>query len=269
MLFDNLAHQLVSSYSTDPLQLNNEFKKGIYTPDGMGNIDPKKVPNYIHDRFGLSVTNIESDPDPVAIQKLLCANTPVILRMRMGSGSHFVLATGSMMVDNTLDFAINDPLYGETTLNTKRYSFNQFRYYKISPPIQLPMPALRFIISFPAHILVTDPQGRRSGFDPQTASELSEIPGSYYSTESIGTPDGTTTGEDAFLEITNPTDGGYTIQAIGYGSGSYIFGVTKMNANGYSVQETFTGLATLTSTTTFQTDYSPELGKVYLPTAIR
>ncbi len=73
-----------------------------------------------------------------------------------------------------------------------------------------------FGIYSPAHLTLTDAQGRQTGYDPTTGESLSEIPGSMYSgpdaeIESIHVADiGDTTGWQ--LTATGYEDGGYTLE---------------------------------------------------------
>lgn len=57
------------------------------------------------------------------------------------------------------------------------------------------------------HFLITDPIGRRLGYDPRTGLSYNEFPGGYYNTE---------TGKDEFgwEAIFNPIKGDYMIEAI-------------------------------------------------------
>lgn len=72
------------------------------------------------------------------------------------------------------------------------------------------MKMLLFQLFSPADILVTDPLGRRAGFDSGT--ELAEIPGAFYAGP---------TALVEYLTIPNPMQGTYTVRVKGTGSGTY------------------------------------------------
>jgi hypothetical protein len=73
--------------------------------------------------------------------------------------------------------------------------------------------------------VVTDPQGRRLGYDPLTETSFSEIPDAFYWVDAeIAAADGSARLDGfktAFLNA--PVDGNYTLQIIGIGTGSYFF----------------------------------------------
>lgn len=69
--------------------------------------------------------------------------------------------------------------------------------------------ALFIQIFSPITVMVTDPQGRRIGFENE--AEVNQIPDSFYSGP----------GEEQFMLIPDPADGAYDIDATGTGSGEY------------------------------------------------
>jgi hypothetical protein len=83
--------------------------------------------------------------------------------------------------------------------------------------------SISLIMASPAELLITDPQGRRTGVDPRTGSIYDEIPGAFYSARSLDSDDGSaeTLPPVKELYLSAPLDGSYTIQVIGTGNGSY------------------------------------------------
>src|SRR6266853_6931426 len=67
-------------------------------------------------------------------------------------------------------------------------------------------------LNSPANLLVTDPQGRRTGYDSVGGQTLLEIPGSQFS--GPGT-------EPQSLSIADATNGNYTIQVVGTSNGVF------------------------------------------------
>jgi len=103
----------------------------------------------------------------------IIAERPVILQN--SAETHWILATGS-----TADtFTINDPLFNRTTLADVAYgnTAKQMRTYKKTAS---DFSSFEATSKWPTQLLVTDPDGRRAGFDPQTNSVLEEIPNSFY-----------------------------------------------------------------------------------------
>jgi hypothetical protein len=80
------------------------------------------------------------------------------------------------------------------------------------------------IRSFSAEILVTDPTGKSTGYDPNTGQLVTEIPDSTYEVEGgISDPENQDIHTPTFhsLFIPNPIDGTYQVTVIGTGAGPY------------------------------------------------
>jgi hypothetical protein len=65
----------------------------------------------------------------------------------------------------------------------------------------------------PVELTITDPLGRRLGYDPATGNDVSEIPDAMYYRDTLTT--------HKYLIITNPEVGDYTLTVTGTGSGDY------------------------------------------------
>ena len=72
---------------------------------------------------------------------------------------------------------------------------------------------LSFVIFSPIDVLLTDPQGRRIGYDPHTGALVNEIPDAFYSGN----------GTDMEFFILPPQEGDYEVTTIGTGNGAYAY----------------------------------------------
>ena len=75
---------------------------------------------------------------------------------------------------------------------------------------------------FPGELLITDPEGRKTGLDPTSGQNYQEIPESIYCVEAIGD---VTTGERGpetkVIEIRQPAEGEYELKITGTAAGEY------------------------------------------------
>ncbi len=182
------------------------------------------------------------------ISSYICSGNPVILEVPIQlsggkTGSHFVLATGQTSVGGFATFSINDPLHGATTLQ-QQYAG---QYLSIRPysGSSASVPALLVSAHSPVELLATDPVGNQTGLNPITGLNLSQIPDSTYSRDSIvddiNPLTGDTTPEIKTLEILTPQAGTYTIQAIGSGTGAYTIDFQYYDGTGAPTTTTITG----------------------------
>lgn len=70
----------------------------------------------------------------------------------------------------------------------------------------------------PVDVMITDPVGRRLGYDRLTGNSWREIPNAIFSTPGVDPP---------MLMIANPQPGRYTVSAVGYGDGPYSLRVDR------------------------------------------
>jgi hypothetical protein len=73
-----------------------------------------------------------------------------------------------------------------------------------------------FLVHLPVDVMVTDPQGRRIGYEPVGGQVINEIPGAYYTGNS---------GDVEFILIGKEGEGDFTITTTGTGSGDYAVSV--------------------------------------------
>ena len=87
--------------------------------------------------------------------------------------------------------------------------------------------AMTFMVQSPLNILISDPLGRRAGYDAASNSILSEIPDAYYSGPET---------EPQFVDIEDPIPGQYTLTAVGFGNGPYTLTIDDEDEDGTSIQ---------------------------------
>jgi uncharacterized protein YycO len=93
----------------------------------------------------------------------------------------------------------------------------------------------------PAHLYVTDPEGRHTGVDPNTGQVVEEIPGVFYSGPDV---------EPEFLSIQDMA-GTWETQVIGAGEGSYTLQLENLDAENHRLTEVI-GDAQEGSVTTYE-----------------
>lgn len=155
---------------------------------------------------------------------------PIVLRVP--GSEHWVVAKGiSGDTFNINDpgydrFALNDPAYGNTGIAMRQYKktasdYSSFEVTSLAP----------------AQILVTDSQGQRTGFDPETLSVVEEIPNShYYFEESYSDPTGQSApppeGAGIYtVLIMTPEQDDYEVEIIAPENELYSFVLYETNKN--------------------------------------
>jgi WD40 repeat protein len=93
----------------------------------------------------------------------------------------------------------------------------------------------------PAHLYVTDPEGRHTGVDPNTGQVVEEIPGVFYSGPNV---------EPEFLSIQDMA-GTWETEVIGAGEGSYTLQLENLDAENHGLTEVI-GDAQEGSVTTYE-----------------
>jgi uncharacterized delta-60 repeat protein len=125
----------------------------------------------------------------------------------------------------------------------------------------------------PVQLLVTDPLGRRAGYDPSTGTISEDMPLSSYGVEAgTGDDDGLLPPlpDRPYFEQSESLGGTYSIQAIGIGDGPYELIVTHVADSGETTEQILTGIAAPGSVDVFQVQVqgaSPVGGVAELPDA--
>jgi hypothetical protein len=226
MTLDHIG--LASGAHTNPGVLNQWLR----THDGYNGlyVDPGPVLKYAATVMGLGTYRLyRGGHDVPEVSQALSQNLPVNLKAPAGPFDHHVLAVGEtydLGGDGT--FYINDP-YFENKFSLvptlyQRYGDAFYEYAYIAPdPAEYGW--IFFALASPAEFVVTDPLGRKTGYDPISDTSYSEIPEAYYVYETIIDPTGENYSEDPHVykgfELYEPIDGEYLISVIGVDSGTY------------------------------------------------
>ncbi len=98
----------------------------------------------------------------------------------------------------------------------------------------------------PIQLLITDPNGKATGFDAGTQSIIEDIPNSAYGIEGGIAP---VTGElpaqseTKYFQQINPSEGKYLVKIIGTGSGDYMIDLSKTDEQGNVTTQVINGNA--------------------------
>jgi hypothetical protein len=210
--------------------------------------------------------------------QLIRSETPVVMGVKPNAGgqpSHWVLAVDVVKdsAGHTV-YGVNDPWssYGckpiqsngtvqcaagpltptqhETLLpGVKLGNYSTYKYLELveAPAARQAGASFDSSISYTAisaEILLTDSQGRRTGYDPATDQFLEEIPGSLYFDDKIVPPGGTDDGQVVrSLILTDDAGGKFTLQVIGVGNvarGSVAPTATAYAVSAYGIDNQYT-----------------------------
>lgn len=149
--------------------------------------------------------------------------------------SHYVLATG-MTVDKTGNpfFITNNPGMAKGQDVARTADSSQIKGYTLYRPTN--DPSMIFMhLTGNTDMVITDPNGRRSGYNPVTKEFFSEIPGgSYYFADSISSPDNANifSPPETRFEDLDPVSGEYHVQIFAKANTSFQLTSYSFDANG-------------------------------------
>jgi len=132
-------------------------------------------------------------------------------------------------------FSINDPGFNKTTLAEYGNYANAMRTYERTAS---DFSSFEATSKGPTQLLVTDPEGRKTGFNPETNSVVEEIPNSFYffekSYSNIDTPDEIAPeGEGIYTVLVNtPEHKNYKVETIAPIGEVYSFAVYASDRDG-------------------------------------
>ncbi|MHB1172726.1 MAG: C39 family peptidase [Lacisediminihabitans sp.] len=207
-----------------------------------------EVARYARQVAGVNVTWVGAfgGPDVAGLQQAICQYGPVPTNVYGSNGKrngHWVLSWGR---DNPLTtFRIYDPAGGaERLLTYARYrNTNNGRRVFAGPEKTYsdPYSGMDFFFHSPGELLVTDPQGRRTGYDPATATSYAEIPGAAYDSTAESDPDdpsdpGAVTREFMFMRAPAGT---YAVTVTGTGTGTYMLDLRTWSTAGVPAKAAF------------------------------
>ncbi len=117
--------------------------------------------------------------------------------------------------------------------------------------------ALEIHLASPAELLLTDSEGRRTGYDFETGEVLQEIPGSSYDqTSAIYTTTGIESNPhfEKVLLVDDTQDDVYTLEVIGTGEGEYTLSTLTINEGGSFATESIVAITEEGQTDTYLVD---------------
>ncbi len=213
---------------------------------------------------------IKKRNDALLLQKL-CAFGPTPIAVK--GNLHFVVATGfSNLGKPSQTIEILDPAGGVATTLAQRYgnTYSGIRSYA-GPGV--PPVANRSMIEVraysPVQLFLTDPLGRRLGFDKATGQMVNEIPGGSYGEEPELSLDPTFVDPDPTKVLSiynNVANGAYKLDVIGTGTGTYdlTFMFEDANSNPFGGKGINKVPVTLGAVHTYTFNYNSAPGSVMM-----
>jgi hypothetical protein len=177
----------------------------------------------------VKVREVSYSADDRRLRNALCGFgptiTPVISPSTQEAGGHSVVTTGRDDPVSPTTWKILDPDGGlATTLKDKTvYANKYFGMRVIAGPQREFIHNGRVIAQLfsPAEVLVTDPLGRRTGFDPLTNATFNEIPLAGYGRQALEDLESDTGDEWREFDVVEPGDGAYEFTVTGTATGVY------------------------------------------------
>ncbi len=168
------------------------------------------------------------------LKNLICTYGPQIISVK--NNGHWVTAIGQVEDEST--YIINDPAGGvETTLNAYSNTYKSIRAFSGPEHVFVDtMCGITIRYHSPGELIISDSDGRMTGYDPDTGVFYNEIPQSNYEYIALLEP-----GEDyppdydivtKSLEIIKPPDGLFSLDVIGTGTGTYDLEIHAFDLNG-------------------------------------
>lgn len=185
------------------------------------------------------------------LRKMICTHGPQVLSVN--GGGHFVMVVGRRDLTANSPWKIHDPAGGVITdLATAGYTLNYpdpvtkkggdgTRLFR-GPDADYPFPiyGIKITLHSPAELLITAPDGAKTGLDPISGKLYNEIPFANYLAEGY---DDVQTGEIEphkmkFISIGGgPADGEYIVQVIGTDTGIYSVDMERIGTDGKRIEK--------------------------------
>ncbi len=205
-------------------------------------------------------------------QALCSDHLPIIVGVRSPITGllpgHYVLVTGRQTDSSgSPQYTINDP--GGFGTDLSRYvnaQTGQLEFITVGAVKDPPTGLGEFNISLGtnASLLVTDMNGRQTGFDSGTNQVVQQIPGSAYSEDRISDAEisgENTTGILHMVQVTEPSQGTYQIIVVGLESGTYHLDVHAYSDDGTAQPSSrILGIASPGSSITYQLRFNAGAG---------
>jgi len=257
-----------SGFTTDPRALNESLKRQVGGYSSGHDVSSSNVAQYARGN-GVDLWWVDTvwGMDNALLDAYLRTGFPVILGVSNVGHQHYVLATGKLVENGVAKYSINDPLVGQTTLDLYGGVYNSM---VLMSNVDLDQRHLRVSGHSPIELMVTDPDGRRVGYDPRTRRWYSEIPGASYYVWSLGADDGS--GDNTIskvLDVPSPVDGVYKLQIAGIADGRYTIDYTSTRFNGRSTTSSFASYITFGAVEVVDLTYTSTYYPLYLPFVVR
>lgn len=197
----------------------------------------------------VKLAGFNNDPKSVDNKKIyrqICEGNPVILKFakQSGGGQHYMLTTGiRVSTTGEITYRVNNPgsVQGRDQVydNALKARYPTILGYSLYHPSADPS-MMTLAAPLGVHFVVTDPLGRRAGYDPISQVAFAEIPGSSYGMQSVNTPDEpdvvseTLTAENFFTSTQDVPPGNYTISMYSLNGGAYYLDYRTTDAAGYA-----------------------------------
>ncbi len=199
-------------------------------------------------------TDVFDEEKQKYVEDQICSGNPIILKVekvkKKADGKpayHFLLATGFELDDaGKKTFIVNDPGRSAQSLGeSSKLSALKDRYKSIAgirPFVQAADPSMIFAYgSENTEFILTDPLGRKTGYDPISKLKYNEIPGASYEVQSIDSNnedlDEVPTSlvvHNVFTSMTDVVDGDYQVQIFGLNDGKYLFEMYHNDKDGFA-----------------------------------
>ena len=262
----------------DPGSLNNFMNFGVDYTSKNRDVDWLKTTgdvNYLtlSLRGGKSIffdQTLRGDRNPEDLRTAVCNGQPVVVAVGSGgpSGEHFVVVTGENDdADGNPHFEIVDPGHrAVTSLDTYVNAFT------IRGVVSDPTDVSAFEVETDdgVELLVSDANGRQTGFDPIGSIFKKEILRSSYGQDVLTDNDtGESGGITRSIDIFQPTVGTFQILVTGLELGAFRLSIVSFSSDGSPQPEvSVAGLARIGSNSSFQIHYSPAPGSTPIVTRV-
>jgi Tol biopolymer transport system component len=250
MAVNFLSGKIGSSFRSDPGQLNSWLRGNSgYTPAPDHSVRYSGVSMYGGENgvYFQIIGSFARDNESQYVEQQLCSGYPVLMKVDSNPNNtrtdddHFVLAVGKTTFNGQNTYLVNDPKWGRTNLLEHYGDFLATYYYKPRTAGNAGR-SMEISAHSPIHLLVTDPLGRKTGYDPRTDQTFWEIPDAGYGLETITSPDGQVLPESKVFMVADPLDGDYTVEVIGYDTGAYTVYVDRSDFSTHvSTTASYTG----------------------------
>lgn len=183
-----------------------------------------------------------------ALSQAVCSAGPQLMGVKCVNrhgvlkATHWVLAYGQDQ--NKTTWLIMDPNGGKPiNLSDKYTGFCETRTFQGPEFTFTDQRGITVSFHSPGELLISDPSGRRLGFDPLTNQSFAEIPGGFY--DDVGLQDDVTelpaddTDTGKSLGLVSTATGDYPLTVTGTGTGTYNMEIQALDANGQPSLSTF------------------------------